>query len=89
MAYDDIAFCRRPDGKLWLLGSGTHGKVRCASTPLLMRARTLVLPAAKSGPCHLQGFRGWAAADMHVWLQGQHVLHILTVMRELRKVLDF
>ncbi|KAK9818906.1 hypothetical protein WJX81_000729, partial [Elliptochloris bilobata] len=26
-AYEDIAFCRRPDGKLWLLGSGTHGKV--------------------------------------------------------------
>ena len=28
MAYDDIAFCRRPDGKLWLLGAGTHGKAR-------------------------------------------------------------
>lgn len=28
MVYDDIAFCRRPDGKLWLLGAGTHGKVR-------------------------------------------------------------
>ena len=27
-AYEDIAFCRRPDGKLWLLGAGTHGKVR-------------------------------------------------------------
>lgn len=35
MAYDDIAFCRRPDGKLWLLGAGTHGKARTLDKALL------------------------------------------------------
>lgn len=31
LAYEDISFCRRADGSLWLLGSGTHGKVSANS----------------------------------------------------------
>ena len=33
LAYEDISFCRRADGSLWLLGSGTHGKVVAPSPP--------------------------------------------------------
>ena len=52
MAYDDIAFCRRPDGKLWLLGSGTHGKVRPPNMPLVMRVCALIQEIL---PFHQQG----------------------------------